>query len=52
MTNMEINYHQSLETPSGVYTVVLWIGYLNSALNPLLYVLILRVDIKILKVEL
>ena len=48
--NQLISWYQSLETPGGVYTVILWIGYLNSALNPLLYVLILRVTIKILKV--
>ena len=38
-----------MPTPAEVYTVILWIGYLNSALNPLLYVLLLRVDLHILK---
>ena len=33
-----------LETPRPIYTLVLWIGYTNSALNPLLYVLHLEVD--------
>ena len=45
------NNYQSLETPGEVYTVILWVGYLNSALNPLLYVLLLRVDIKIVKLK-
>ena len=34
---------QDWETPGTLYTVVLWTGYANSALNPLLYVLHLQV---------
>ena len=36
---------KDLHTPSHVYMTILWIGYLNSAINPIMYVLHLQ-DIK------
>ena len=35
-----------IETPRPLYTIILWIGYTNSTLNPLLYVLHLQVHSK------
>ena len=34
-----------LQTPSHVYLIILWVGYFNSAINPVIYVLHLQ-DIK------
>ena len=36
---------KDLHTPSHVYVIILWIGYFNSAINPVMYVLHLQ-DIK------